>query len=125
MVDCETGYVHVLDGRMRIKVAEIKRSPDAARRTEVTLRGLAGITGVTANPASGNVLVLFEPEDATADDIVGAIRALGYLRRPGKLRRVTQVPQSNFARKVMQEVAVATCAGLIKVGFRAAVAALA
>ena len=82
-------YVHALDGRLRIKVAEVKGRPHVARFVEEQLRARAGVTEVTANPTTGNVLVLYEPARITQRDVVRALHALGCLRRPPSVAPAT------------------------------------
>lgn len=55
-----TGYYHKLDGRIRIKVLEIKGSPAMAGELEDQLAKLNGVTHVQVNPLTGYVLVLFD-----------------------------------------------------------------
>jgi len=55
-----TGYYHMLDGRIRIEVPEIKGSPAMADELESQLAKLNGVTHVQANPLDGYVLVLFD-----------------------------------------------------------------
>ncbi len=74
-------YLHVLDGRLRIKVAEVRRAPQMARRVEDALRSCAGVREATANPTTGNVLVLYQSTVVSPEDIVRALHALGCLRR--------------------------------------------
>ena len=81
-------YVHVLDGRLRIKVAEVKGSPRMARAVEEQLRSHAGVTEVTANPTTGNVLVLYESGLVTPVDITRTLDALGCLRRKPRVQPV-------------------------------------
>lgn len=73
-------YLHTLDGRLRIRVPEVKRSPRRARALELELGVLSPIAEVTANPVTGNVLVLYDSERTTATKIVEALWAVGYLR---------------------------------------------
>ena len=73
-------YLHVLDGRLRIKIPQMKGAPQRARAVEQWLLGLAGVTNVTANPLTGNVLVLFTPAVISQHDIVTALQQVGYLR---------------------------------------------
>jgi hypothetical protein len=54
------GYYHKLDGRIRIKVPEIKGSPAMAGELESLLAKLNGVTHVQVNPLTGYVLVLFD-----------------------------------------------------------------
>jgi copper chaperone CopZ len=100
-------YVHALNGRLRIKVAEVKGRPQVARFVEEQLRSLAGITEVTANPTTGNVLVLYEPARVTQQDVVRALHALGCLRRVPRIERPT-ARRNAIVGHVAQTVARAT-----------------
>jgi copper chaperone CopZ len=73
-------YLHMLEGRLRIKVPEIKRSVAKATEVEETLGRLNGVTHVRANPITGNVLVLFESETVTHGRIVDVLRSLNCLK---------------------------------------------
>ena len=71
-------YLHVLDGRVRIKIPAIKGAPQRALAIEQRLLALDGITTVTANPTTGNVLVLFKAKIIDHNDIIATIQKLGY-----------------------------------------------
>jgi copper chaperone CopZ len=75
-------YMHVLDGRLRIKVPEIKRSPEQALQVEAMIEELKGVISVKANPTTGNVLVLYHSHLLSHADLIGALRQSGYLRMP-------------------------------------------
>jgi|SRR5678816_2918129 copper chaperone CopZ len=77
-----SSYLHVMDGRLRVKVPETKRSLSKAQHVEQLLRLLPGVTHVTANPTTGNVLVLFDAEQLTHDEILSTLRKADYLRAP-------------------------------------------
>jgi hypothetical protein len=72
-------YVHAIEGRLRIKVPEVKRSPSRARQIEERFRALEGVHVVRANPTTGNVLFLHDPGRIAAREILGALIAAGYL----------------------------------------------
>ena len=55
-----TGYYHILDGRIRMQVPEMKGSPAMAEALESQLAKLNGVAHVQANPRTGYVLVLFD-----------------------------------------------------------------
>ena len=74
MVD--TSYLHTLDGRLRIQVPEVKRSPKKALHVEETLQSLEGVHHVKANPTTGNVLVLFESTLLTHNCIVARLKSI-------------------------------------------------
>ena len=75
-------YLHVLDGRVRIKIPAIKGAPQRALALEQELLALEGINTVTANPTTGNVLILSEAAVISHNDIIAAIQKLGYLTGP-------------------------------------------
>src|SRR6516225_6597293 len=63
-------YLHVLEGRIRIKVPSIKRAPREAADIEQRVRDLDSSIAVKANPTTGNVLVLFDPDSISQDRIL-------------------------------------------------------
>jgi copper chaperone CopZ len=79
-VNVVSSYIHALNGRLRIKVAEIKGLHTKALEVEGQLRKIDGITHVRANPTTGNVLVLYDPARVGQDEILGTLHGLGYLR---------------------------------------------
>jgi hypothetical protein len=73
-------YLHILDGRLRIKLPQVKGAPQRALTVEQLLLGLDGVTDVTANPITGNVLVLFTSAVIDQHGIIAALQKTGYLR---------------------------------------------
>jgi hypothetical protein len=73
-------YIHALNGRLRIKVPEVKGLPMKAVELEGALRDIDGITFVRANPTTGNVLVLYDPAGIGQYELLAALQRLGYLR---------------------------------------------
>ena len=87
-----SSYLHVMDGRLRVKVPETRRSVSKALHVEQLIQALPGIIRVTANPTTGNVLVLFDSEQLTHDEILAALRKAEYLQDP----HVEPVATSSF-----------------------------
>ena len=85
-----SSYLHVMDGRLRVKIPETKRSVSKALHVEEVIRSLPGITRVTANPTTGNVLVLFDSEQLTHDEILSALKKADYLREPSSTSSLFQ-----------------------------------
>jgi copper chaperone CopZ len=81
-MDVDSTYAHVLQGRLRIKVAGVKGSPEGAARVEAHLASIDGVFAVAANPMTGSVLVHYDPAAVRQGDIVEALRALGCLPYP-------------------------------------------
>lgn len=76
-----SSYLHVLDGRLRIKIPEVKNAPIEALKLEHTFARMAGITTVKANPKTGNVLFLFESAMYSPDDILTLLQEHRYCQR--------------------------------------------
>jgi len=92
-------YLHVLAGRLRIKIPAVKGSLQRASEVEQLLLGIDGITDVTANSITGNVLILFESTVISQQDIITTLQKTGYLSNeshPAKQER------KNFTNLVMQ-----------------------
>lgn len=80
LVNLTTSYLHALDGRLRVKVAEVKGLPARALDLERRLRQIVGIEDVKANPTTGNVLILYASDRLTQQDILQTLCTWGYLR---------------------------------------------
>lgn len=72
-------YLHVIDGRVRVKIQAVKGSPQAADLLGQRLRRHEGVLSVNANPVTGNVLVHFDPSVTSVEAILGRLRQMGYL----------------------------------------------
>jgi len=75
-------YVHALEGRLRIKLSGIKRAARKAREVERHLRQLTGVEYVSANPTTGNVLILYHPRVIEQRELISFLMQLGYLSQP-------------------------------------------
>jgi copper chaperone CopZ len=93
----DSSYLHALEGRLRIKIESVKGCPEMADDVETMLAAIDGIDGATANPSTGNVLVLYNPARLTHDEIIELLRDTGLVReRPpaGHPHRVRIEPQT-------------------------------
>jgi len=79
-VNVTSTYIHTLEGRLRIKVVEVKGSSVKALELEELIRKCDAIRYVKANPITGNVLIFYKPDAISQEEIVGALQGLGYLR---------------------------------------------
>lgn len=76
-----TDYLHALDGRMRIKITEVKGCPAAAAELTRYLLSSHGIDEVNANPITGNVLMLYNPQQISQEGILNLLQDAGYLKK--------------------------------------------
>jgi hypothetical protein len=74
-----TDYLHTLDGRMRIKIAPVKGSPAKAAEVSRFLMHSTGIYEVTANSVTGNVLILYNSDQISQNQIMKLLQDGGYL----------------------------------------------
>ena len=74
-----SSYVHALEGRLRIKIPEVKGAPHRASEVERHLAACAGVEEVTASPITGSVLVLYNPRLIGQEEITFAFQEIGYL----------------------------------------------
>jgi N-acetylmuramoyl-L-alanine amidase len=72
-------YVHALEGRLRIKLAEVKGSAVKAREVEGQIQQFAGVEYVWANSTTGNVLILYNSRFVEQREILAFLTELGYL----------------------------------------------
>ena len=73
-------YLHVIDGRLRIKIFQIRNSPEKASKLQLQVRAIAGIKDAFANPLTGNLLVLFEPNRVSHERIINRLTRMGYVQ---------------------------------------------
>lgn len=74
-----SGYLHVLEGRIRVKISQIKRSPQHAEAIERRLNGVEGIDQAVANPVTGNVLIVYDPYQIEQRRVFDLLMDCGWL----------------------------------------------
>jgi copper chaperone CopZ len=105
------GYLHALDGRIRIKSPRVKGAPHTARAVEHDLRKCPGITEVRTNPITGSVLVLYDAARLSCEEVLALLRAVECLPpsappRPQKEETVFGV--ETLGRELLKTVASST-----------------
>ena len=92
----DSSYLHALEGRLRIKIESVRGCSEMAEDVETLLAAIDGIEGATANPRTGNVLVLYNPARLTEDEIIDLLQDTGLVReRPaGHPHRINIEPQT-------------------------------
>ncbi|MDW8099518.1 MAG: hypothetical protein RML36_08570 [Anaerolineae bacterium] len=75
-------YLHVTNGRLRVKVLSIKGSRKEADTLKRLLQQRPGVLSVEANPITANVLILFDERITNANAILQYLVDKGYLSTP-------------------------------------------
>jgi copper chaperone CopZ len=83
-------YMHTLNGRLRIKVTEVKGTPQRALEIEAGLRAIDGVDHIKANPITGNILILYRPERIGQHQVLSALRRLGCLQEHDSAQALTE-----------------------------------
>jgi Heavy metal associated domain 2 len=68
-------YVHLVPGRLRIKLSELRNRQSAAE-AEACIAGVPGVIGVAANPATGSLRINFDKQ-LSVDDLWERLRTAG------------------------------------------------
>jgi len=106
-MNVDSSYVHILEGRLRIKIPKVKGSDGQAQELEQQLRQSTGIESVSANPITGNVLVLYNPRLIDQWNIISSLKEMGYLSQAGggSGARRSQLAPQGVVEKVTSTVA--------------------
>lgn len=73
-------YVHALNGRLRLKIPELKGNSLKAQEIEQQFNLMTGIRQMTANPVTGSLLFIYDPHLLKQEEICAVLRELGYFR---------------------------------------------
>ena len=117
MPSLKSDYLHVIAGRLRVKVLQVKRCPVTADRVRKQLEPIEGVTGVDANPITGNVLVYYESHLVDHRHILETLTPFDIPRKPISCH-VCANPANHMRHKVVEELAPAGFVALIKFSFR-------
>jgi len=118
-----SSYVHALEGRLRIKIPEVKGAPLKAREIEGHLVLCSGVEEVKANPITGSVLVHYNPRLIGQEELILALREIGYLEEhaPKTHRGVSGNPSQE---STIGRVTTAVASTLMEVALSSLVAAI-
>jgi hypothetical protein len=75
-----SSYVHALEGRLRIKVPEVKGAPLKACEVERHLVQSPGVDEVSASSTTGSVLILYNSRLIGQEELLFALQEIGCLQ---------------------------------------------
>lgn len=120
-MNADSLYVHALEGRLRIKIPRVKGAAGEAQEVERTLRQFTGVDDVSANPVTGNVLILYNPRLTEQEQIFSYLGETGYLTLPAGTRANNP---ASAPRGVVEKVTATVAATLMEVALSRLVGAL-
>ncbi len=117
-----SSYVHALEGRLRIKIPEVKGAPLACREVERHLLLSVGVDEVSANPVTGNILILYNPRLIGQEEIILALKELGYLEEG--TRRASEAGDNKVSQVILEKMTTTVATTLMEMALTRLVAAL-
>ena len=72
-------YLHEIPGRLRVKIPDLKRNPQAARDVQVLLKNLPGIKSISTNTVTGSIIVHYDPQLVNTTAIVNVLARDAYI----------------------------------------------
>jgi hypothetical protein len=72
-------YIHHIKGRIRLKTPVLKNNIDNKQIILNLFESLYGIIGISVNTLTGSVVIHYEPDIFTREDIIGMLKAYRFL----------------------------------------------
>lgn len=72
--------IHMLEGRIRLKVGKAKGNPRAAADIQRRLSECPGIRQVMTSTLTGSVLILYHSQRLSQNEVLSLLQRLGYLK---------------------------------------------
>jgi hypothetical protein len=70
-------YIHITQGRLRVRVASLKANGAGARQLQLALQRIRGVRSVEINLLTGSVLILHDGAAATSDAVARQLSSFG------------------------------------------------
>jgi hypothetical protein len=71
-------YVHSVPGRVRVKIPALKNMPHRCRDVQRIFVGLEAVERISVNPATGSVVIHYNPDLIDSQHILHALVEKGY-----------------------------------------------
>jgi hypothetical protein len=89
--------IHAVSGRVRLRVPDLKASPQWASKLQSRIERAASVTSAKANPHTGSLLVRYDPReaDSVARHLKRELPSFGKLRLPGVVTAAAAPPAAS------------------------------
>jgi hypothetical protein len=72
-------YIHDVPGRLRVKIAEIKKNPSVGIQIHELLEKIPGTTSLSIRSTTGSVIVTYNPQILNPDRILSILAANDFI----------------------------------------------
>ncbi len=118
-----SAYVHSLNGRLRIKIPEIKGNPIKAQEIEDQFDLITGMQQVSANPITGSLLFIYDPHLLKQGEIFRGLKEMGYFPDHGG-REISAQSWASAPHGVVEKVTTTLASGLMEIALTRLMGAL-
>ena len=73
-------YVHHVPGRLRIKIAALKKNPSRARELKLCLEGIHGVLETDVSIITGSIVIKYDARVVSSAVILNNLHDQGYIR---------------------------------------------
>jgi len=122
-MDRSASYVHALQGRLRIKLPELKGNPMRAQEIESQFNLMTGMQQVSANPVTGSLLFIYDPHLLKQEEIGVVLRELGYFRDHSG-GQISFLGSASGTHGVVEKITTTLASGLMEIALTRLVGAL-
>jgi hypothetical protein len=74
-------YFHHIPGRLRVKSPVLKKNQHLISQVERLLRSIHGVNSIAPNLVTGSVVIQYDPQQTSSDDILHTLTRAGYFDR--------------------------------------------
>ena len=67
-------YLHSVPGRIRVKIPQLRSNASRCQEVQVLLLGLVGVEDVSANCLTGSIVIRYDNEIISAEEILCALK---------------------------------------------------
>ena len=116
-------YVHALNGRLRLKLPELKGNTTRTQEIESQFNLMTGMQQVSANPLTGSLLFTYDPRLLKQEEIFSQLKELGHFQDSSG-RQVSFLSTAQGNHGIVEKVTTTLASGLMEMALTRLVSAL-
>jgi hypothetical protein len=94
-----TSYVHHVPGRLRVRIAALKKDTARGRQAKFFLDAIPGVLETEVSNVTGSVVIKYDARLVSSTGILDALRVQGYIQDTHPIR-ASQAVQNDGTQKI-------------------------